>query len=95
MSKSTKREIEELKEKNKILEEENSLLKAKLESKRKKLQRSCEDLEELAERKAQEILRSEERYKIVVNVSNGGIMNFSDSPMRSPKSPTSPKKFSH
>jgi cell division septum initiation protein DivIVA len=88
--KRVKSEVEKLKEENETLREENIELKKKLTSKREKLKRSSENLLDLAERRAVEILREEERYgRIVVHVANGGIANFNDSP-KSP--PTSPKK---
>lgn len=83
MSKQIKREIEILEEENNRLKIENAALRDKLKLKKSKLRRSSENLQELAERKAQEILRNEERFKIVVNVSKGGIMNLVDSPVRS------------
>lgn len=69
-------------EENKQLKEENEMLKKKLEEKKLKLGRSYDNLEELAQRKAVEILRNEERCRLVVNVTQGGIFNLLDSPKR-------------
>lgn len=86
--KKVKSELEKLREENGLLRAENEELKRKLNLKRAKLKRSNEDLHELAERKALEILRDEERYnRIVVNISNGGVANFTDSPKSPPMSP--------
>lgn len=81
-SMSKVRSREELLEENEQLKAENEMLKRKLEEKRIKLGKSYDNLEELAQRKAVEILRNEERFRLVVNVQQGGVFNLLDSPKR-------------
>jgi hypothetical protein len=79
---------------NSRLRREVEELRAKLEKKKDKLKRSRESVDDLSERKAEEILRNDERCnRIVVHVKEGGIVNLYESPSRaSPSSPRSPAK---
>lgn len=83
---SIKNQNFELAIENKRLRDELDFIKAKLDQKRIKLKLSRDELDELSEKKAEEILRNQERLNrpIIVHVSEGGIFNLYDSPLASP-----------
>jgi len=77
----------DLENENKRLREEVDGLKLKIKRMKSKLKISRDDADDLANKKAEEILRSNERYArtVVINVKEGGVFNMFDSPQASPQ----------